>query len=101
MHGHSSTPSRIENRSIPSKSTTMQSLQERFRTSLCSLEFMNTPAKIADSGLIANYPVGCMDILAAERIFGTNLGALKGKTVYHPSVPVYGRIEGVPPALLK
>lgn len=57
--------------------------------------------KIADSGLIANCPVGCMDIRAAERIFGTNLGALKGKTVYHPSVPVSGRIEGVPPAILK
>jgi hypothetical protein len=54
-------------------------------------------AKIADSKLIPNCPIGCAD----ERIFGPNLGALKGKTVNCPSVPVAGHIEGVPPCILK
>jgi hypothetical protein len=57
--------------------------------------------KIADSKLIANCPIGRVDIMVAERIFGTNLGALKGKTVYHSGVPVSGRIEGVLPTILE
>jgi hypothetical protein len=57
--------------------------------------------KIADSKLIPNCPIGRADIAAAERIFGPNLGALKGKTVNRPSVPVAGRIEGVPPSILE
>jgi hypothetical protein len=57
-------------------------------------------AKIADSKLIPNFPIRRADIAAAEWIFGPNLGALKGKTVNRPSMPVTGRIEGVPPAIL-
>jgi hypothetical protein len=57
--------------------------------------------KIADSKLIPNCPIGRADIAAAERIFGPNLGALKGKTVNRPSVPVAGCIEGVPPSILE
>jgi hypothetical protein len=57
--------------------------------------------KIADSRLIANCPIGRSDIAAAERIFGPNLGALKGKTVKRTSVPVAGGIEGVPPSILE
>ncbi len=56
-------------------------------------------AKITDSKLIPNFPIGHTDIAAAERIFGPNLGALKGKTVNRSSVPVTGCIEGVPPAI--
>jgi hypothetical protein len=38
--------------------------------------------------------------MVAEHIFGPNLGALKGKMVNCPSVPVAGCIEGVPPTIL-
>jgi hypothetical protein len=38
--------------------------------------------KITDSKLITNCPVGWANIMAAERIFRTNLGALKGKSMY-------------------
>jgi hypothetical protein len=57
--------------------------------------------KIADSKLIPNCQIGRVDIAVAERIFGPNLGALKGKTVNRPSVPVAGCIEGVPPSILE
>jgi hypothetical protein len=57
--------------------------------------------KIADSQLIANCLIGCADIAAAEWIFGPNLGALKGKTTKQTSVPVTGRINGVPPSILE
>ena len=57
--------------------------------------------RIADSQLIANCPIGRADIAAAERIFGPNLGALKGKTAKQASVPIPGRIDGVPPSILQ
>jgi hypothetical protein len=50
--------------------------------------------------LIPNCLIGHADIAVAKCIFGPNLGALKGKTMNHPSVPVAGHIEGVPPAIL-
>jgi hypothetical protein len=39
-------------------------------------------SRIVDSNQLANCPVKRSDIAAAERIFGPNLGSLKGKTVY-------------------
>jgi hypothetical protein len=57
--------------------------------------------KIADSKLLPNCLIGRVDIEAAEHIFGPNLGALKGKTVNRPSVPVAKCIEGVPPSILE
>lgn len=52
--------------------------------------------KIIDGNLIQNCPVTHTDIAAAETIFGTNLGALKGKTVYQLGIPVARCIEGIP-----
>ena len=57
--------------------------------------------KIANSQLIANLSIGQVDIAAAEQIFGPNLGALKGKTLKHRSVPVDNKTDGVPPSILK
>jgi hypothetical protein len=57
--------------------------------------------KIADSKLIANCPIGWANIMAAECIFGPNLGTLKGKMVKHASMPVNGCIKGVPPSILE
>jgi hypothetical protein len=57
--------------------------------------------KIADSQLIANCPIGHVDIVTAEQIFGPNLGALKGKTTKQSSVPVAGHLNGVPPSILE
>ena len=41
-----------------------------------------------------------VDIATTECIFGPNLGALKGKTPKHRSVPVAGHIDGVLPIIL-
>jgi hypothetical protein len=53
--------------------------------------------KIADQQLLQNCPVQRADIVAAEDIFGTNIGSLKGKTVTRQGDHVRGRIAGVPP----
>jgi hypothetical protein len=37
----------------------------------------------------------------AEWIFSPNLGALNGKTTKQATVPVAGRIDGVPPNILQ
>jgi len=54
---------------------------------------------ISDKHLLKNNPVQCMDIKAAESIYGTNLGSLKGKTVTRNGITVDGQISGVPPAI--
>ena len=41
------------------------------------------------------------DIAAAEDIFGSNLGALKGKTVWQPNPHVTMGVDGVPPEIIK
>jgi hypothetical protein len=54
---------------------------------------------ISDNNLLRNNPVQRANIEAAEDIFGSNLGALKGKTVMQNGKPVDGRITGVPAAI--
>jgi hypothetical protein len=54
---------------------------------------------IADKSLLRNSPIERADIKAAEEIYGTNIGSLKGKTATHKSIPVDGRIAGVPNAI--
>ena len=46
-------------------------------------------------------PVKRSDIAAAEDIFGPNLGALKGKTVWRPNPHVAMGTDGVPPDIMK
>jgi hypothetical protein len=46
--------------------------------------------EIIDKNLIANCPVTREDVIAAEVIFGPNLGSLKGKTVRYPPLPIEG-----------
>ena len=58
--------------------------------------------KIVDSQLIANLPIiSHVDIAATEHIFSPNLGALKGRTPKHRSVPVDGKIDRVLPSILE
>ena len=46
-------------------------------------------------------PVKRSNIAVAEDIFGTNLGALKGKTVWQPNPHVAMGVDGVPPEIIK
>ena len=46
-------------------------------------------------------PVKRSDIAVAEDIFGPNLGALKGKTVWRPNPHVAMGVDGVPPEIIK
>ena len=49
---------------------------------------------------LANCPITQQDVLAADDIFGPNLGSLKGKTVHRPNPHVSTYVDGIPPDLL-
>ena len=55
---------------------------------------------IIDKNLIANCPVTREDVMAAEDIFGPNLGSLKGKTVRRPPLPIEQMVTAVPQDIL-
>jgi hypothetical protein len=55
--------------------------------------------EITDQSLLPNNPIERADIKAAEDIYGSIIGSLKGKTATHKSIPVDRRITGVPTAI--
>eukprot|EP00957_Ditylum_brightwellii_P001410 110690-Ditylum_brightwellii.AAC.1 len=56
---------------------------------------------IVDNNCLLNCPVTREDIIAAENIFGLEVGFLKGKTVCHDGVPVRTLITMIPPSILE
>ena len=57
--------------------------------------------KIVEGGMLQNCPVSRADIVAAEDIFGPNLGSLKGKTVRHMNDRVQSLVADVPYDIIK
>lgn len=52
--------------------------------------------RIVDNNLLVNCPITCQDIITAERMFGLEVGALKGKTTRAPPSTVKGMVNLVP-----
>ena len=57
--------------------------------------------KIVDNRLLPNCPITRDDILAAEHIFGPDVGSLKGKTVHRPSERVEARVNNIPMVIME
>ena len=56
----------------------------------------HTFIKIVENNLFPTCPITCDEIIAAERIFGPDVGSLKGKTVHRSSVPVRTSSTNIP-----
>jgi hypothetical protein len=56
--------------------------------------------KIVENKLLPNCPITRDDILAAEHIFGPDVGSLKGKTVHRAPERVRGNLNNLPPVLM-
>jgi hypothetical protein len=57
--------------------------------------------KIIRNNLLPNYPIQCRNVLAAEDIFGPDLGSLKGKTVRQtPDIAEKNNIK-IPPYIIE
>jgi hypothetical protein len=57
--------------------------------------------KIVENKLLPNCPVTQDDIIAAEHIFGPDVGSLKGKTVHRPSERVEARVNNIPMVIME
>lgn len=57
--------------------------------------------KIVEGGMLNKCPVTRVDIMAAEDIFGPNLGSLKGKTVRRKGGHVQSLVADVPYSIIK
>jgi hypothetical protein len=57
--------------------------------------------EIIDKNQIVDCPVMREDVMAAEDIFGLNLGSLKGKTPRSASTPVDETVTAVPPTIME
>ena len=54
-----------------------------------------------DNKLLPNCPITCDDIIAAEHIFGPDVGSLNAKTVHHPSERVEAQINNIPMVIME
>jgi hypothetical protein len=56
--------------------------------------------KIVENKLLPNCPITRDDIIAAEHIFGPDVGSLKGKTVHRAPERVHATMNNLPPVLM-
>jgi hypothetical protein len=88
-----------ENKQLYSKREQKAAIQARTSQNIMMFPSTRQYMNIADKSLLRNNPIERADIVAAEDIYGSNIGSLKGKTVTHKALPVDGRIAGVPQAI--
>jgi hypothetical protein len=62
---------------------------------------LGRPGNIVDSNPLPNCPVNRLDMLAAEDIFGPDLGILKRKTVCHAPDSIKPNIITIPMSIMK
>ena len=55
---------------------------------------------IVDGRLLANISIGCKDLVAANKIFGPDINALKGRTISHKTPRLQMKIASVPVAIM-
>ena len=56
--------------------------------------------RIVDNNLLPNCPITCRNIVAAEHIFGPDVGSLKGKSVRSTPIPVNMSLVDIPSTIM-